>query len=170
MQYNLELRRFTMLVAFVVLFVLSSQLIHSIAVDQRSGFSPYPLGSTILCMLMHPILFAMSVFYLGWLWGIVLFLLHLFGIIHMTISWVCELPTLLTRNPELVIGYMRFKVLLLTPMLVTILVFIIVSFLCGEFESLLILLQNNPKIIINSTIIVVLLSAFRLVVARLVDK
>ena len=159
-----------MLVAFVVLFVLSSQLIHAVAVDQNNGFSPYPFGATILCMLMHPILFAMSVFYLGWLWGIVLFLLHLFGIIHMTISWVCELPTLLTHNPELVIRYIRFKVLLLTPMLATILIFTIVSFCFGESKSLLILLQNNPKIIINSAIIVVLLSAFRLIVARLVDK
>ena len=65
---------------FLIFFVLSSQLIHSVAMDQQTGFNPYPFGTTIFCLLQHPLLLIMSIFYLGWLWGIVLFLCHLFGI------------------------------------------------------------------------------------------
>lgn len=62
-----------MKILFIVIFVLSSQLIHSVAVDQENGYNPYKFGATTFCILQHPLLLITSIFYLGWLWGIILF-------------------------------------------------------------------------------------------------
>ncbi len=158
-----------MQILFVVFFVLSSQLIHSVAVDQHNGYNPYPFGSTILCLLQHPILLTMSIFYLGWLWGIVLFLCHLFGIIHITVSWIFNIPMLLAKDLNKLVGFMKLEIALLTPMLIIILVFTIVSFFVVEFKSLLMILQNNTSLVIGAIVVIVLLSLSRLVVAKKVN-
>ncbi|MBQ9929636.1 MAG: hypothetical protein IJO72_02515 [Oscillospiraceae bacterium] len=154
---------------FLIFFILSSQLIHSVASDQQTGFNPYPFGATIFCLLQHPLLLIMSIFYLGWLWGIVLFLCHLFGIVHMTISWVLDIPTLLAKDFDKLIKFMKFKIALLAPMLIVILVFTVVSFFVSDFMALLVLLQNNPTEIIGAAAVIILLSISRLIVAKKVN-
>ena len=155
---------------FVILFVLSSQLIHSVASDQQTGFNPYPFGTTIFCLLQHPFLLIMSIFYLGWLWGIVLFLCHLFGIVHMTVSWVLDIPTLLAKDFEKLMRFMKLKIALLAPMLIAILVFTVVSFFVSNFKSLLVVLQNNTAIAIGTVIVIIVLSISRLIVAKKVNE
>ena len=155
-----------MQIFFIVFFILSSQLIHSVAQDQKLGYNPYPFGTTIFCLLQHPILLAMSVYYLGWLWGIVLFLCHLFGIIHMTISWVLDTPVFFIKNEGAMFKYMKFKISLLPVILVTILIFSIISFFATNFKSLLFMLQNNTTYIIVAVLTTIVLSVLRLIVAN----
>ncbi|MBR5286170.1 MAG: hypothetical protein IKU30_04665 [Clostridia bacterium] len=155
-----------MQIFFIVVFVLSSQLVHSVASDQKLGYNPYPFGTTIFCLLQHPILLTMSVYYLGWLWGIVLFLCHLFGIIHMTISWVLDMPVFFIKTEGAMFKYMKLKISFLPVILVTILVFTIVSFFATNFKSLLFLLQNNTTYIIVAVLITIILSVVRLIVAN----
>ena len=154
---------------FLIFFVLSSQLIHSVAMDQQTGFNPYPFGTTIFCLLQHPLLLIMSIFYLGWLWGIVLFLCHLFGIVHMTISWIFDMPTLLAKDFDKLMKFMKFKIGMLAPMLIAILAFTIISFFVCDFKALLVLLQNNPPIVISAAVVIILLSISRLIVAKNVN-
>lgn len=154
---------------FLFFFILSSQLIQSVARDQQAGFNPYPFGTTIFCLLQHPVLLVMSIFYLGYLWGIVLFLCHLFGIVHMTISWVLDIPTLLAKDYDKLMKIMKFKIALLAPMLIVIFVFTVVSFFAGDFKALLVLLQTNPVIVIVAAAVIILLSISRLIVAKKVN-
>lgn len=155
---------------FLIFFILSSQLIHSVASDQQTGFNPYPFGATIFCLLQHPFLLIMSIFYLGWLWGIVLFLCHLFGIVHMTVSWIFDIPTLLAKDFDKLMRFMKLKIALLAPMLIAILVFTVVSFFVSNFKSLLFVLQNNTSIAIGTVIVIIVLSISRLIVAKKVNE
>lgn len=154
---------------FLIFFILSSQLIHSVATDQQTGFNPYPFGTTIFCLLQHPFLLVISIFYLGWLWGIVLFLCHLFGIVHMTISWVLDMPALFAKDFDKLLKFMKFKIAMLAPMLIVILVFTVVSFFTSDFKALLVFLQNNPTVVIGAAAVITLLSISRLIVARKVN-
>ena len=153
-------------IVFVILFILSSQLVHSVAVDQQTGFNPYPFGTTLSCMAYHPLLLISAIFYLGWIWGIVLFLAHFFGIIHATISWVLDIPELLINNEKRFLGFLRLKLCLLGPVLLANLIFTVSSFFIVDFESLLSLFQGNPGSLIVIAIVVSILSAARVVVTK----
>ena len=159
-----------MLVLYVVIFILSSQIIHAVAVNQQTGFNPYPLGSTLLCMIQHPLLLTMSIYYLGWLWGIAIFLCHFFGIVHMTVSWVFSIPTLLAKDYDRIIQIKEIELALLSPMFIIVLVFTVVSFFVAQYKSLLLFLQNNISILIISSIVIVILSIARIIVAKKVSS
>lgn len=154
---------------FVIIFILASHLIHTVAVDQRIGYNPYPFGTTILCVLQHPLLLTMSILYLGWIWGIILFLCHLFGIIHATISWIFSIPRLVTNDENRILQIMKRNISLLTPMLIIVLIFTIVSFFTAEFRCLLIYLQNHTTTLVCAIIVIVVLSIARIVVAKKVS-
>lgn len=158
-----------MLLLFVVIFILSSQLIHAVAVDQRSGFNPFPFGTSILCILQHPLLLVMSIFYLGWVWGPVLFLCHLFGILHMTVSWVLDIPTLLAKDYRQLQRLIKTKIALLTPMLIIVLGFTVTSFFVADFKSLFAFLANNTSVLIGAICIAAALSIARLIVVKRVS-
>lgn len=119
-----------MKILFIVIFVLSSQLIHSVAVDQENGYNPYKFGATTFCILQHPLLLITSIFYLGWLWGIILFFCHLFGVLNMTVSWVLDIPLLLLKNSDKFESFLKIKVTLLPFMFIILLIFTIASFFC----------------------------------------
>lgn len=153
-------------IAFVIIFILASHLIYSVASDQRTGFNPYPFGTTILCLLLHPLLLTLSIWYLGWIWGIVIFLCHLFGLIHATVSWILELPTLLAKTERQVFGFMKLKIGLLTPMLIVTLVFTILSFFMSHFKSLFYLLGENIAYIITIAVVAVVGGIVRAFVSK----
>lgn len=156
-------------VIFLFIFILSSHLIHVVAVDQRSGYNPYPFGTTFFCIIQHPLLLIMSIYYLGWVWGIVLFLCHLFGIIHMTVSWILSIPRLITNDYIKHLQIMKRNVALLTPMFVVVLIFAIVSFFVAEYKCLLTYLQNHTTILVYAIVVILVLSIARVVVAKKVS-
>ena len=123
-----------MKILFIVIFVLLSQLIHSVAVDQENGYNPYKFGATTFCILQHPLLLITSIFYLGWLWGIILFLCHLFGVLNMTVSWVLDIPLLLLKNSDKFESFLKIKVTLLPFMFIILLIFTIASFFFVKFR------------------------------------
>lgn len=157
-------------VVFLILFVTSSQLIHSIAVDQQQGFNPYPFGTTIFCIMLHPMLLISSIFYLGWLWGSALFLCHLFGILHCTVSWIFDIPVLLTTSYQKLIKMQRIKIGLLVPTILANAIFTVTSFFTSNFKSLLRFLYRNTTAVVVSVIIVIVLSVLRIFVSNKVAK
>ena len=157
-----------MKILFIVIFVLSSQLIHSVAVDQENGYNPYKFGATTFCILQHPLLLITSIFYLGWLWGIILFLCHLFGVLNMTVSWVLDIPLLLLKISDKFESFLKIKVTLLPFMFIILLIFTIASFFLSSFESLLVVLQNETAILVGILIGIAILSIARLVLVKTV--
>lgn len=155
-------------ILFIVVFILSSQLIHSVAVDQENGYNPYKFGATTFCILQHPLLLITSIFYLGWLWGIAIFLCHLFGIINLTVSWVLDIPLLLLKNSDKFENFLKLKVTLLPYMFIILLVFTIASFFLSSFESLLFILQSETAILVGILVGIAVLSIARLVLVKTV--
>lgn len=151
---------------FVIIFILSSHLIHTVAVNQRCGYNPYPFGITTICILHHPLLLIISIYYLGWICGIVLFLCHLFGLLHATISWVLNIPTLIIKNDNKYLQTMELNVALLTPSLIIVLIFTVVSFFVAEFKSLLTFFQKHTFFLIGAIVVVTILSIVRIIVAK----
>ncbi len=159
-----------MSIIFIVILILSSHLIHMVTVDQSNGYNPYPFGTTFFCIIQHPLLLTMSIYYLGWIWGIILFLCHLFGIIHMTISWILGLERIFSDDYDKHLRIMKRNIALLMPMFIIVLIFTIVSFFTAEYKSLLIYLQNHSFILIPTIIIVMILSITRIIVAKTLTK
>ena len=155
-----------MSVAFIILFCIASQLIHSIASDQQNGYNPYPFGSTFFCLITHPILLVSCVWYLGWIVGIIAFLCHFFGILHMAFSWILDFPIFFMNKPSQIVQYMRLKIGLLPIVSFALLVFTIASFFTTTFKTLYYTLLGHTTYIIIVIITVAVCSVLRIVVLK----
>ena len=151
-------------ILFVVLFVFSSQLVHSVAVFQQNFYNPYPFGTTIFCIAHHPLLLISSIFYLGWFWGFALFLLHFFGIIHATFSWIFDIPILFFKNEQQVLHFEKLKINLLFPSLILYLIFTVASFFLSDFKVLFDFIKSDTSIFYSIVLIAAILSAVRKIV------
>lgn len=154
---------------FLILYIISSSMGYSIASDQQLGFNPYPFGTTILCFMLHIPILVSSIFYLGWVCGIVCFLLHLFGITYGTIGWMFNIPTLVAKNEQQLFRFLNLKLKLLSPTLVASIIFTVVSFFVSDFKSLLGLFQKNSTFTVMFIIIVVILSGLRIVFSKILS-
>ena len=157
-------------ILFVILFLLISHLIRSIAIDQQQGFNPYPFGTWIFSVLHHILLFVSAVFYLGWLWGIVLFLAHLFGIVDFTFTWILNLPILFIKEDKKIISIARLKQNLLFPLLIVNLIFSILSFFVSNFKALFYSLTSIPYSLAIILLVAVIFSIPRIIIMRRTSK
>lgn len=153
-------------ILFVIVLVYASHLVRAVAVDQQTGYNPNPFGTTIFCLFLHLLLLTLCIWYLGWIWGILIFMCHLFGIIHMTISWIFDVPGLLAKNTKQLIGFMKLKVAILTPMVIVTLFFAILSFFVVDHKSLFYLLSENTFYIVVAGIVAVVFGIIRLFAAK----
>ncbi len=169
-----------MLVLFVIIYILSAQLIYNANNNQNLGICPYPLGLNIICVFYHLILLVISIYYMGWVCGIILFLCHFFAIIHMTIGWTLNIPVLilLHKNRTINSPYLTAKMfrliemnyILLSPMLILTFIFTFVSFFVADFKSMFVFLQNNTSVLTYAGIVVVVLSIARIIVTKKVSS
>lgn len=152
---------------FLVLYAAFSSLVYSVALDQKLGFNPYPFGATILCILFHPLVLISSIFYLGWVWGTICFLLHLLGITYSTVGWIFNLPTLLVKNDEQLLRFLKVKLTLLFPSLIIGIIFTVISFFFSDYKALLDIFMENSTFTITLIAIVIILSVLRIFVSKL---
>lgn len=125
-----------MSIAFLILFVITSELTVQVATAQQQRIIPYPFGATILCYAIHLILLITSIWYCGWLLGILLFLSEFFTIIHLMIGWVLAIPKLFIKYEKQALNWARWEVAFLTPALIIILGFCATSFFIVPYGSL----------------------------------
>lgn len=157
-------------ILFLILYITISSLVYSIASDQQLGFNPYPFGTTILCMMFHPLILISSIFYLGWVWGIIFFLLHIFGITHAAVGWVFNFPALLTSNEEQLLRILKLKLGLLGPCLCISIIFTVISFFAVDFKMLLDLFKDDSTFTIMFIVIIAILSILRIVISKLLSN
>lgn len=157
-------------IVFLILYIISSSLVYTVASDQQIGFNPYPFGTSILCMLLHIPIFVSSIYYLGWIWGIICFLLHLFGLTHATVGWMFNIPVLVASNYDQLLRLLRFNISLLAPVLIIDTIFTIASFFVADFKALLNLFNGNSTFAVIFVVIVAILSIFRIVITKLVMR
>jgi len=93
----------------------------------------------------HFSILVMSIWYLGWLWGIVFFLLYFFSIIHSTVGWLIIYPLLpkffsSNRFMKVLFGAFFSFVFLLVPCSV---ILMVVSFFVSKYKCLITLLEDG---------------------------
>ena len=135
-----------MIIAFIALFLLSSQLVHSVSADQRLGFKPFYFGVMLCSVLLNIVLLVSCIWYFGFLFGILIFILHIFGIVHATISWIFSIPFLLFPSLISIERHIYRKVIWYPYILTANLAFMIASFFLVEFKSLHRLIYSNPRV------------------------
>lgn len=162
-----------MLILFVIIYILASHSVYSIATDKNTGYNPYPCGTAFFSILLHVIVLVMCIYYMGWGFGILLFLCHFFSLVHATVSWVFNIPglILLAKNDyNKLYKQMELNLALFTPIFFITLIFTVVSFFVTDFRSMLVFLQNNNSVLLVSGIIVAILSIARIIVAKKIIK
>lgn len=157
-------------IVFLILYIVSSSMVYSIASDQQLGFNPYPFGTTIFCMLLHIPILVSSIFYLGWIWGIICFLVHIFGLVHATVGWLFNIPVLVASDDDQLLRFLKLKLNLLAPTLLINIIFAVISFFVADFQDLLNLFNSNSTFVIMFVIIIAVLSALRIVITKLVSN
>lgn len=159
-----------MTMLFVILFLLSSQLIHSVAIDQQQGINPYPFGTWIFCSLLHVLLLVSAIFYLGWLWGIILFLVHLFGVLDLTIMWILNIPVFFIKEDRQIFTLATVRRNLLFPLLLANLIFTIVSFFIADYQALFHFLNDIPYSLVIILAVAAFFSIPRFIIMKLTSK
>jgi hypothetical protein len=83
-----------MIIAYLVILIIGSELQYSISVLSSMKLMPYQFGINFFSIVFYIFALASSIWYCGWIVGIIIFLLCLFGIIHGTLSWILSVPFL----------------------------------------------------------------------------
>ena len=159
-----------MLIAFVVIFLLSSFWIKAIAVDQQMGYNPFLFGTDLFCIITRLILLVMCIWYLGWIAGIIVSVLDFFGIISGCFSWFLNLPFLAYKSIEEMHKKMRFKLSMLPIVLIVCLVFTIVSFFTTRFASLYDFFAENIFVLFILMAVAIVSNIFRIAVMKSFQK
>lgn len=157
-----------MLVLFVVIFILSSHLIHFVTANVYLLDDRKPSAISSFCSFYHAILLMMSVYYLGITVGGALFVCHCFKLTYM-ISWIFDIPLLILRNKNQTKEPLRLIKSIFNlsfPMVIIAVFFTIISFYDNKFNSMYIFLQNNNSVLIYAGFVIVVLS----IVQRIVSK
>jgi len=159
-----------MQILFIIIFIIINELLYQVASNQRMGLNPYPFGSTILCYITHFILLVTNIWYLGWIAGIIVFLLSFFSMLHSTIGWVFSIPTLFYTDESQFFRLVRRQVSLLTPTLLISLIFCIISFINTEFMSLMYFFEDNLNLIPIFIIGCIVLNIIRILIVKSITK
>lgn len=154
----------------IALLICTHELLYMVATHQQMGILPYPCGSTVICYFTHFVLLVTNIWYWGWIVGIVLSVCEIFCLIHSSVGWVLEIPTLNLLSEKNILKLVRFEVAVLTSVSLLALVFCVVSFFISPFSSGLHMVKDNPIIIVVFAAVVVVLSVVRVFVSKHVSS
>ncbi len=162
-----------MLVCFVIIFILSSHLIHFVKANVHLLEDRKPSAISAFCNFYHALLLVLGIYYLGWLFGTILFFCHFFSLIRLSVTWIFDVPVIFLQNknqtkPPLLLIETIFN--LSFPMVIIAIFFTIISFYENQFNSMYIFLQNNIYVLIYAGIVVAVLSITRIIVDRKMNK
>lgn len=159
-----------MVVAFLIIFLYASSLLYSIALNQQIGYNPYPFGTAIFSIIFQGLLIVLSIWYCGWLFGILVFLFHLLGLFRLTITWVFDIPNVLAKTDAQLLKSMKLQFALLTPMLLITAIFTIMSFFLSEFGALKEIVRQDITYIIVIAIAMTILAILRVIFIKALEK
>jgi hypothetical protein len=159
-----------MIVAFVTILIICSELNYSLAANTNIGINPYPAGSSMLTVFNNLVLFITCVRYLGWIWGIIVFLCSFFSIVHLTIGWILSVRTLFFKHDWQVLKKARLEAILAPYLLLILIAFCVVSFFATPFRSLSLYLRNHIDILVIAVIVLIVSAVVRVVIAKYVES
>ena len=155
-----------MIVIYVLMLILVSELLHMIAVHQQFGVNPHPLGTTICCYIAHFILLILNVWYCGWLVGIIVSACEFFSIIHMTVGWIITIPTLFVSNPEKQLKIILGELKALPYSMIALFIFLVVSLFLVPYAAAVDAVIANENIIVYGSSAIVALFILRIMLTK----
>lgn len=150
-----------MIVLFILLFIIASELTYSVATQPLLGYNPYPFGTPIICVIIHVLILVNCIFYLGWLIGIILFICHMITIPHMTIGWVFALPSLFFTSEKQYFKYFNLQLSSLIPLLIVLIAFFVISIFVSEYSCLYDSLESPVLTLIIIVVALTIMSFIR---------
>ena len=150
-----------MSIIFVLLFTINSELTYCSQSLDSMNVLPHNMAFRLIILLCNLFSLIGFIWYFGW-WGITLFILYFFRLVHNTIGWLLtSLATIMRLKATTFIINRVNKILFMYPyfMLVYI-VFIIISLFIVDIGRCFIYISANIKIIIAVCLIGAMLKAF----------
>ena len=129
---------------FLILVLLFCGINNYLAFFANNGKLPAPMGFNVFAVFAHLAILVMSIWYLGWLFGIIFFVLYILNILDAGISWIIRYMLLnkyfsKQEAPQLstsIYSFFSFFVF-------GIIIFTIISFFASEFMSFKYLIEHN---------------------------
>lgn len=151
-----------MILFFLLLCIILSELTYSIASKQQLGFNPYPFATPRLCLVVHISILANCIFYGGWILGTIIFACCLFALCHVTVGWPLSLiPTVVFNNDKKFIKFSYFELGMLIPAILISILFFLISLSTVEFACLLSYMQFYPETILIFLLVAGVMSLIR---------
>lgn len=158
-----------MLILFVVIYILSSHFIHFVKTNVYLLEDRKPSAISAFCNFYHALLLILGIYYLGWLFGTILFFCHFFSLIRLSVTWIFDVPVIILQNKNQTRPPLRLIEIIFNlsfPMFVITIFFIVISFYDNTFESMYRFLQNNKLILFCAAGVIALLSLIRTIVYK----
>ena len=77
-----------MTIFFMLFTMFLSSLRINVATYSKLGVLRYPFASWTFCFLTDLSILICSIYYFGWLIGLLAFILHFFSVVHATVGWI----------------------------------------------------------------------------------
>lgn len=155
-------------VLFIILYVLANELTYMIAVHQQMGLCRH-IWAGSACWINRILIAIPCVWYCGWVVGLVLIAFALFGLLHATIGWVLNIPTLKIDDENTIIKQTSLECAFLLPMNIICLAFSILSFFLVPFKTAIQVFGSTANIIITVAILVVGFLVRSIVLRKIAD-
>ncbi len=151
-----------MIIVFILLCIILSELTYSVSARRQLGFNPYPFATPELCILIDLSVLANSILYCGWILGIIISCVTSFSLWHITLGWPLSfVPNLFIKDDQKFIEFSYFELVMLIPALLISIIFFIISLFTVEFSCLLSYITHDPDSVIIFLLVAVGMSLIR---------
>jgi hypothetical protein len=129
---------------FFIITLLFSGINNYLLIFSEMGKIPYPFGYNIFAKFGHLAILVMSIWHLGWLFGIIFFGLYLLNLLDACITWIVKYALINkyisnNKEPELSIGIYNF----FTFLVIVVIVLTIASFFSSKFGEFRYQIENG---------------------------
>lgn len=153
-----------MCIAFLILSIVVSAVRHMIAVYDQQGILPYALGMRVFCYLTDAVFLVCSVYYFGFLFGPIYFVMHYFSILFAVVGWIVTvIPNLFSKSISSIQKTIAFESSALVVLLIALAIFTVISFFVVPFKSMIDFVKAHWIILVS---VAVPLALLRFIVLR----
>ncbi len=139
-----------MCIAYFIFSLVLSGLRHMIAVYDQQGQLPYVHGMRVICWISDLVFLVGSVYYWGFLAGIVYFVLHFFSVLFCCYGWVSTYPVIFFgTNERRIQQIILWESGILFWLMIAFAVFCIISFFTVPFKAMWSLFKENWIVILS---------------------
>jgi len=156
-------------IIFIILLISFNELLYQLAshmADFEMQFLPSRNRLKLIMLCSHLSLLILCIWYLGWVYGIVVFLASFFSLLHSLFGWILNIPSLFYKSEKQITNTLQYQIWAIYPVFLLSVVFCIVSFFTTEFMSLTYFFEDNLEILPALVVIALILLIIRIAVVK----